>query len=74
MDDRIEAGSIALLRLVFALLRSLVSGFHVRRNLVLENLALRHQLVVLSVAVPSRSRTAARSPDTRIPAPDAPAQ
>ncbi len=48
MDDRIEAGSIALLRLVSALRRSLVSGFHVRRNLVLENLALRHQLVVLN--------------------------
>lgn len=48
MDDRIEAGSIAMLLLVFALLRSLVSGFHVRRNLVLENLALRHQLVVLN--------------------------
>ncbi len=57
MDDRIEAGSIALLRLVSALRRSLVSGFHVRRNLVLENLALRHQLVVLNREVKAPPRT-----------------
>lgn len=40
-----------MLSLVFAVLRSLVSGFHARRNLVLENLALRHQLLVLNRAV-----------------------
>ncbi len=39
---------MAMLSLVFPFLRSLLSGFHVRRNLVLENLALRHQLLVLN--------------------------
>jgi hypothetical protein len=34
--------------LVLAVLSSLAAGFHVRRHLVLENLALRHQLLVLN--------------------------
>ena len=40
-----------MLSLVLASLRSMAAGFHVRRNLVLENLALRHQLLVLNRAV-----------------------
>jgi hypothetical protein len=34
--------------LLFTVLRSLVAGFLSRRNLVLENLAFRHQLLVLN--------------------------
>jgi hypothetical protein len=34
--------------LVLAVLRSLVAGFHARRHFALENLALRHQLLVLN--------------------------
>jgi hypothetical protein len=37
-----------MLSLVLAVLRSLATGFHARRHLVLENLALRHQLLVLN--------------------------
>ncbi len=48
MAGRVEAGSIAMISLVFAFLRSLLAGFHVRRNLIMENLALRHQLLVLN--------------------------
>ena len=51
MDGRIDAGWIAMLSLVIAALRSLAAGFHARRNLVLENLALRHQLLVLNRTV-----------------------
>ena len=40
-----------MLSLVFAVLRSLTAGFHARRYLVLENLALRHELPVLNRAV-----------------------
>jgi transposase InsO family protein len=40
-----------MLSLVFAVLRSLTAGFHARRHLVLENLALRHQLLVLNRTV-----------------------
>jgi hypothetical protein len=45
-----------MLPLVFAFLRSLVSGFQVRRNLVLENLTLRQQLLVLNRRVKSQWR------------------
>ena len=51
MDGRIDAGWIAMLSLVLAVLSSLAAGFHVRRNLVLENLALRHQLLVLKRSI-----------------------
>ncbi len=51
MDGRIDAGWIATLSLVLAVLSSLAAGFHVRRNLVLENLALRHQLLVLKRSI-----------------------
>ena len=37
--------------LVFAVLRSLAAAFHSRRHLVIENLALRHQLLVLNRTV-----------------------
>ncbi len=37
-----------MLSLVLAMLRSLTAGFCARRKLVLENLALRHQLLVLN--------------------------
>ena len=40
-----------MLSLVFAVLRSLAAGFHARRHLVGENLALRHQLLVLNRTV-----------------------
>ena len=40
-----------MLSLVFAVLRGFVTGLQTRRNLVLENLALRHQLLVLNRAV-----------------------
>jgi len=40
-----------MLSLVFAVLSSLAAGFHARRHLVLENLALRHQLLVLNRTV-----------------------
>ena len=43
----------AMLYRVLAILRSLAAGFHARRNLVLENLALRHPLLVLHRKVPS---------------------
>lgn len=39
--------------LLVAVLRSLIAGFRARRNLVLENLALRHQLLVLNRKVKS---------------------
>ena len=42
-----------MLSLVLAGLRSLAAGFHARRNLVLENLALRHQLLELNRTVKS---------------------
>lgn len=35
-----------MLSLVLAVVRSLAAGLHCRRNLVLESLALRHQLLV----------------------------
>lgn len=47
MAGRIEVGSIVMLSLVLAVIRSLAAGLHCRRNLVRENLALRHQLLVL---------------------------
>jgi hypothetical protein len=47
MVGRIDQGWIAMLSLVLAVLRSLAAGLHCRRNLVMENLALRHQLLVL---------------------------
>ncbi len=56
MVGRIEAGWIALRSLVFAVLRSLAAGLQTRRNLVLENLALRHQLLVLNRKVKSPAR------------------
>lgn len=40
-----------MLSLVFAVLRSLAAGFHSRRHLVMENLALRHQLLMLNRTV-----------------------
>jgi hypothetical protein len=40
-----------MLSLVFAVRRSLAAGFHARRHLALENLALRHQLLVLNRTV-----------------------
>jgi hypothetical protein len=40
-----------MLPLVLAVLRSLAAGFHSRRNLVMENLALRHQLLVMNRTV-----------------------
>ena len=40
-----------MLSLVFAVLRSLAAAFHSRRHLVMENLALRHQLQVLNRTV-----------------------
>lgn len=43
MAGRIDPGWIAMLSLVLAALRSLAAGFRARRNIVLENLALRHQ-------------------------------
>jgi hypothetical protein len=45
MVVRIGAGWIAMLSLVLAVLRSPAAAFHSRRHLVLENLALRHQLL-----------------------------
>jgi hypothetical protein len=39
--------------LLVAVLRSLIAGFRARRNLVLENLALRHQPLVLNRKVKS---------------------
>lgn len=53
MDGRIDAGWIAMLSLVLDILRSVAAGFHSRRNLVLENVALRHQLLVLYRTVKS---------------------
>lgn len=49
----IAAGWIVVLTLVLAVLRSLAAGIQTRRNLVLENLALRHQLLVLNRKVKS---------------------
>ena len=51
MVGRIEADWIAMLSLVLAVLRSLAGGFLARRHLVLENPALRHQLLVLNRTV-----------------------
>jgi hypothetical protein len=51
MVVRIGAGWIAMFSLVLAVRRSLAAGFHARRHLVLENLALRHQLMVLNCTV-----------------------
>ena len=42
-----------MISLGLAVLRSLVAGCFVRRHLVLENLALRHQLLVLNRSVKS---------------------
>jgi transposase InsO family protein len=42
-----------MISLVLEILRSLAAGFHARRNLVFENLALRHQLLVLHRTVHS---------------------
>jgi hypothetical protein len=53
MVVRIRAGWIAMISLGLAVLRSLIAGFFVRRHLVLENLALRHQLLVLNRTVKS---------------------
>jgi hypothetical protein len=53
MAVRIRAGWIAMISLRLAVLRSLIAGFFVRRHLVLENLALRHQLLVLNRTVKS---------------------
>jgi hypothetical protein len=51
MVVRIGAGWIAMLSLVYAVLRSLAAGFRARRHPVVENLALRHQLLVLNRTV-----------------------
>jgi hypothetical protein len=48
MAVRIRAGWIAMISIGLAVLRILIAGFFVRRHLVLENLALRHQLLVLN--------------------------
>ena len=48
MAGRIDTGWFAMFSLLSAVLRSAIAGFRARRNLVLENLALRHQLVVLN--------------------------
>ena len=47
----IAAGWIAMLTFAVAVLRSLVAGLRARRHLILENLALRHQLLVLNRTV-----------------------
>ena len=46
MAGRIDPCWIAILSLLLAVLRSLAAGFHARRRLILENLALRHQRLV----------------------------
>ena len=51
MGGRIEAGSNGMLSLVVAVLRSLAARIHALRILVLENLALRHPLLVLNRTV-----------------------
>ncbi len=48
MAGQIDAGWVAMFSLLSAVLRSVIAGFRGRRNLVLENLALRHQLLVLN--------------------------
>jgi hypothetical protein len=50
MAYRIDTGWIAMLSLALAVLRSLAAGFRARRNLVLDNLALRHQLYTRQAA------------------------
>ena len=47
IGSAIAAGCIRLFSIIFTVLRSLVGAFQARRQLVLENLALRHQLTVL---------------------------
>jgi hypothetical protein len=55
MAVRIRAGWIAMISLGLAVLRSLLAGFFVRRHLILENLALRHQLPVLNRTVKAQT-------------------
>jgi hypothetical protein len=50
---RIDVACQAMPSLVLAILRSLAAGFHARRNLVLEYLTSRHQLLVLNRTVHS---------------------
>ena len=47
IGSAIAAGWIRMFSVIFTVLRSLVGAFQPRRQLVLENLALRHQLTVL---------------------------
>jgi len=48
MAGRIDSGWFDMFSLLSAVLRSVIAGFRARRNLVLENLALRHQVLVLN--------------------------
>ena len=56
MIDRIETGWVAMLSLVLAVLRSFASALQTRHHLLFENLALRHQLLVLNRAVKTPAR------------------
>jgi hypothetical protein len=73
MAGRIDAGWFDMISLLSAVLRSVIAGFRARRNLVLENLALRHQLLVLNRKVKSPTRRNPRSsfwtPRATLPAP-----
>jgi len=53
MAGRVDAGWFARFSILPAVLRSVIAGFRARRNLVMENLALRHQLLVLNRKVKS---------------------
>src|ERR1035441_6069563 len=57
LDGRVDfyspaATFLAMFHLVTLILRTLYSGFQSHRHLLLENLALRHQLTLLSRSVP----------------------
>jgi len=51
MVGRVGAGRVAMFSVLFAFLRSLLAAVQTHRHLVLENLALRHQLLVLNRTV-----------------------
>ena len=51
MIPEIDAGLTAMFSLAFAVLQSLAAALQTRRHLALENLALRHQLLVLNRTV-----------------------
>lgn len=51
MVARNEAGSIAMFPLFLSLLHRVAAGSCIRRNLILENFALRHPLLVLNHTV-----------------------